>query len=374
MRFWQTIRKRAFFPRRLAGLSLAFLLLILSGCGIFPGSCASAQTVIDSKDALYDEVETALAAGEEEISFETSELTKEELGDINKNISGFYGRVTDYQYQEIKLLGKSYVTLHAALNDNYYVEKAYLDGEAIPDDREKAKELYAVCERILESFGSKKKKAYTKEKKIHDYIVSRTAYGYPEENPDADSDAYSAYGALVLGKAVCNGYAQAMKLLCDLAGVTCDMVTGTADGESHAWNLVKLGEHWYHVDATWDDPEPDKALRVLYTYFNVDDTQMKRDHKWDTSRYQAADGQTQNYYRKKDLICEDYSAFRDKCEDVLEETGSPSVLQFQVKDYDKETYSEDALQFILKYSGASSMSMQVSGKKPYSVLYFKLSY
>lgn len=59
------------------------------------------------------------------------------------------------------------------------------------------------------------------------------------------------YGALVLKKAVCNGYAEGMKLLCDLSGVTCKMISGTADGEKHAWNLIKLDKEWYHADLTW---------------------------------------------------------------------------------------------------------------------------
>ncbi len=50
------------------------------------------------------------------------------------------------------------------------------------------------------------KSAYKKEKKIHDYLVENVAYGYPEGVESEDSNAYNAYGALVQGKAVCNGY------------------------------------------------------------------------------------------------------------------------------------------------------------------------
>ena len=168
-------------------------------------------------------------------------------------------------------------------------------------------------------------------------------------------------------------FAEGMKLLCDLSGVTCKMISGTADGEKHAWNLIKLDKEWYHADLTWDDPEPDETSRIMYPYFNVDDTQMKADHKWNAALYQKAEGNEYNYYRKKDLLCEDYKSFRSKCEDILEKK-SPNSIQFMVKDYDQDTYSDDNLQFILRYSGASSLRMQIAGKTPYTMLYFKLQY
>lgn len=65
---------------------------------------------------------------------------------------------------------------------------------------------------------------------------------------------YTAYGALVEGDAVCQGYALAYKLLLDKCGI--DSVLVTSNEMGHAWNLVKLDGSWYHVDVTWDDPTP----------------------------------------------------------------------------------------------------------------------
>ena len=237
----------------------------------------------------------------------------------------------------------------------------------------KARDLYKVCKSFLDGLQSKKRSDYEKEKLIHDYIISNVAYGYPGGKKETEGDAYSAYGALVLKKAVCNGYAEAMKLLCDLSGMNCKMISGTADGENHAWNLIKIDKEWYHVDPTWDDPEPDDASRIMYTYFNVTDVQMRTDHNWDAKLYQKAEGTEYNYYRKKDLLCENYKSFRNKCENILEEE-SPNSIQFMVKDYDQKTYSNDNLQFILRYSSASSLRMQIAGKAPYTTLYFKLQY
>lgn len=354
-------------------MGLFVSVVVISGCSIVPHLNASARTVIETKKELITEIEDMLSSGKTELSFETSTLEQEDFDALNQDIEGFYGVVKEYQIKSIKFLNKSYVTLNCEISDNYYVERAFLDGEDIPGDRDKAGDLFKVCKEFLDSLQSKKRSAYEKEKLIHDYIVNTVAYGYPGGKKEPEGDAYSAYGALVLKKAVCNGYAEAMKLLCDLSGVTCNMISGTADGENHAWNLIKLDKEWYHVDPTWDDPEPDDSSRIMYTYFNVDDAQMATDHVWDTALYQKANGKEYNYYRKNDLFCEDYKSFRTRCEDILEQE-SPNVLQFLVEDYDKKTYSNENLQFILRYSGASSLRMQVAGKSPYTTLLFKLEY
>ena len=364
------------FMKKKLRILLSVLLVstfIISGCSMMPRLNASAQTVIDSKKELLAEIEDALSSGKTKISFVTSELTQEDFDTLNQNIEGFYGSVKEYQIKSVKFLNKSYVTLSCEISDNYYVERAFSDKEDIPEDRDKARDLYKVCQSFLNGLQSKKQSDYEKEKLIHDYIVSSVVYGYPSGKKEPEGDAYSAYGALVLKKAVCNGYAEAMKLLCDLSGVTCKMISGTADGENHAWNLIKLDKDWYHVDPTWDDPEPDDTSRIMYTYFNVNDTQMKTDHNWNATLYQKAEGEKYNYYRKKDLLCENYKEFRRRCEDLLEKE-SPESLQLQVKDYNQKTYSNDNLQFILRYSGASSLRMQIAGKAPYTTLYFKLQY
>ena len=347
-------------------VTLWISIFIISGCSMMPHLNASAQTVIDTKKELLAEIENALSSGKTKISFVTSDLDQTDFDTLNQNIEGFYGVVKEYQIKSVKFLNKSYVTLNCEISDNYYVEKAFFDEEDIPEEREKARDLYEACKSFLTSLQSKKRSDYEKEKLIHDYIVSNVAYGYPGGKKEPEGDAYSAYGALVLKKAVCNGYAEGMKL-------TCKMISGTADGEKHAWNLIKLDKEWYHADLTWDDPEPDETSRIMYPYFNVDDTQMKADHKWNAALYQKAEGNEYNYYRKKDLLCEDYKSFRSKCEDILEKK-SPNSIQFMVKDYDQDTYSDDNLQFILRYSGASSLRMQIAGKTPYTMLYFKLQY
>ena len=327
---------------------------------------------INDKEELIDYVQEGLGSGKTEIVFSTSQLTQEDIKDLNTYIEGFYGNVDQFQISGFKFLSRSKVTLSCTVSDNYYIEQKLLKGIDIPGDREKAEKTADKCRQILKKL--KGKTDYEKEKWIHDYLVRNIAYGYPDDDRDTDGDAFTTYGALVRGKCVCNGYSEAMKLLCDLSGIDCKMITGTAGGENHAWNLVKLDDQWYHTDVTWDDPSPDVKGRVLYTYFNVEETAIDKSHSWDDEWYLTADGRNYNYFRQTKKYCRNYQEFRDRCEDELEEEGSPKNLQYLVKDYDKDTYNEESLQFIMKYSGAGSLNFSVSGQDDFRVLYFNLKY
>lgn len=73
---------------------------------------------------------------------------------------------------------------------------------------------------------------------------------------------------------VCYGYATAMKVLLDRAGIENAYVEGWAyngrngSGEQHAWNYVAVDGAWYAVDPTWNDPSSASAP-ALETYLLV---------------------------------------------------------------------------------------------------------
>ncbi|WP_440603676.1 transglutaminase domain-containing protein [Bacillus sp. GB_SG_008] len=127
-----------------------------------------------------------------------------------------------------------------------------------------------------------------KVKAIHDYVVKHVSY-------DTSLQSYTAYDALANHSAVCQGYALLTYQLLKEAGIQSHIVTGTGNGQSHAWNLVNIDGKWYHLDTTFDDPVPDKQGRVMYSYFNMSDEQISKDHQWDRSKYPVANT---NYYNE----------------------------------------------------------------------------
>lgn len=102
-------------------------------------------------------------------------------------------------------------------------------------------------------------------KSVHDYLAE-TIY-YPDLNSsDYKKSAHDAYGALVEGRAVCQGYSDAIKLLCDHYNIPCVCISGTSNGGGHMWNAVQMDDgKWYFIDCTWDDQES----RTYYDFFLV---------------------------------------------------------------------------------------------------------
>ena len=114
---------------------------------------------------------------------------------------------------------------------------------------------------------------------LHDYVALNVAY-------EMVGDHQTAYGALLDGKAVCAGYADAYQHLLTAAGIEAYTIYGIADNgsgvpESHAWTMVMLDGNCVFTDVTWDDPfingvqDPDY---VTHTYFQITFEEMSRDH------------------------------------------------------------------------------------------------
>lgn len=108
---------------------------------------------------------------------------------------------------------------------------------------------------------------------LHDYLAVNSEYDYQnylDENVPAIS--HTAYGTLVNGTSVCQGYALAYKYLLNQLGIECYMVSSKS--ANHAWNMVKLDGKYYHVDATHDDPTWDMVGRVMHTHLFCTDSEL----------------------------------------------------------------------------------------------------
>lgn len=160
-------------------------------------------------------------------------------------------------------------------------------------DLEQVEQILERVKAVSESVITPGMSEYEIAKELHDYLALNCAYdAYWEYNnaPAIVTNAHTAYGALIEGAAVCEGYALAYMAMLRYNGIECIYVSGG----THGWNIVKIDGEWYHVDVTWDDPVPDKAGYVRYNYFLKSDAVFRKDHPaWDQGKLYALQGDSQ---------------------------------------------------------------------------------
>lgn len=111
---------------------------------------------------------------------------------------------------------------------------------------------------------------------VHDYLALNCEYDYENYNNNSVPEiSHTAYGSLVNQVAVCDGYAEAFAYVMeDKLGVPCEVIS--SDDMHHAWNMIEIGQEWYHVDVTWDDPAWDRIGRVMHENFLCSDSKISK--------------------------------------------------------------------------------------------------
>lgn len=92
---------------------------------------------------------------------------------------------------------------------------------------------------------------YEKVRIVYTYVIDHIQYQTGE-------DDQSIAGVFWKKSAVCAGYAGAVQYLLERLDIPCIYVDGSTKGstEGHAWDIVKIGQEYYYVDATNGD-QPD---------------------------------------------------------------------------------------------------------------------
>ena len=119
----------------------------------------------------------------------------------------------------------------------------------------------SVCD--LKELDLKGKSDYRKIQAIHDYLCDNIEYDTEKSGDDKGGTEHTAYGALVEGKSVCQGYAISLYRLLLEAGVDCRVIDGQGLetgglSSAHSWNIVSIGGVYFYVDTTWDDSSGSK--------------------------------------------------------------------------------------------------------------------
>ncbi len=302
------------------------------------------------KESVYSVTNEADENGRYRISRITIRNHQLSEFDIREVVNAFI-----HDYPEIfwieNLFGYAYV-------DNHTIVEFY--SVLSSDDCEKYISVFNQRVRtILDSVG-KGRTEYEREKAIHDALLSNCSYKTGISSAADGWQYFTAYGALVEGEAVCEGYAKSMQLLLTRVGIPCSMIRGEAEGILHMWNVVELNGDWYHLDPTWDDN--DKDGMISYEYFNLTTegiginhtisdhitTILETENSQDIdplSRYNfyvpMCTSKSMNYYYVEGALVEDFDAAAEKTVvEALVRCAQGKKTYFPLRLGSKMTFSE----------------------------------
>lgn len=107
---------------------------------------------------------------------------------------------------------------------------------------------------------------------LYNWLCEHIQYDSPDMNVDHDSymklRQLTCVGALVDGKANCQGYTDAFYLLGNMAGFDVRRISGTGEGEDHSWNGILLDGKTYIVDVTFGDADEAGKSAKTYSWMN----------------------------------------------------------------------------------------------------------
>ena len=160
---------------------------------------------------------------------------------------------------------------------------------------------------------------------VYDEIFRQCIYD------ESTGNAGSVYGALMEHHARCEGISKAFMWCMRELGIECLTVVGTplwqtdAVYPSHSWNLVKLGDDWYHVDLTSDNLQSseDSHYPALYGFLNTDDRYIYRSRVlspvYASLGVPACTKDEWNYHVRSGLLVRDGDALPDSLNRIWEE-------------------------------------------------------
>lgn len=164
-------------------------------------------------------------------------------------------------------------------NDLYVIEIIEYPGDRIVDayfsgnkasltaDEQKA---YDQAVQTVSLLKSKAKNDWELELFIHDMLADHITYYDTDRevtDPNNPPRFLTAIGALLDGKANCQGYADAFYVLASMAGFKIGRMNVETDTDLHVVNTILLDGSWYVVDVTFDDQGDDAP--VSYRLFNA---------------------------------------------------------------------------------------------------------
>lgn len=266
------MKKRNFCPMAAAVLTAAVILQPFSTLAGALGQIRSiAKSIISGEPKEVEELRQMEVAQSEEghQEYYFKQLTEEEQRVYRELLKGIRAREKEFYLtiSDDDSIDRSY---HAVLKDHpeiFWVHNrekiykttysdsdycvftpgyTYTDSEIDEIQTAMEQSFQEVRALIPEDAGD-----YEKVRIVYTYVIDHTQYQTGE-------DDQSIAGVFWKKSAVCAGYAGAVQYLLERLDIPCIYVDGSTKGstEGHAWDIVKIGQEYYYVDATNGD-QPD---------------------------------------------------------------------------------------------------------------------
>ena len=260
--------------KKIISLTLVLLMSAVLVLGVIPSfkvTSTAAEVSYNAKTYYYDRMTEQQKRCYEYVKNYCDNASKE-LGEHNIDLlSWLPANPTE---EDFKRLGDDFIIAHLALiaDDPMYTWKSRVVGygNSLPGEpplfvlrmkqpelltEEAEKQAEAVIRQIVSAIGDGDR--YTKLRKMAHYLISTSFYDayYDRINMSGDYTLNTrgihynsdAYGLLTKNIAVCEGFSDTVKVLCNALDIPCILI----GNNGHAWNLVQMDDgQWYRLDIT----------------------------------------------------------------------------------------------------------------------------
>lgn len=173
--------------------------------------------------------------------------------------------------------------IEVSTTDQLYA-MAELGKSPIPSKDEVAT-VFRAAKNIIRQYIGESMSDREKVLALYDYLTTNIVYDtnvlslIDEDGITYDElykyDSFHLEGVFNNKKAVCDGIAKAMSLLCAIEGIPCVKVAGTVNGVGHSWNKVLIEGVYYNIDATYGIKKDSNNVQYAnHKYFLMTDEQM----------------------------------------------------------------------------------------------------